>query len=96
MPKKAPNPAKNASMTRATAAKNGRRRQKKPRVTLRCTANIYAGPNERIIEFAFPGAVTRTGGLIAFRHLPDGEFLVDITALDAGVAVRVLGKGVSR
>jgi hypothetical protein len=77
-------------MTRATPAKRVRAPRNKPRVNVKCLANIYAGPNERIIAFSFPGAPNpSTGGLIAFRHLPDGQLLVEITRVDDGITVRV-------
>jgi hypothetical protein len=74
-------------MTRAIPAKRPRN---KPRVNLKCRANIFAGPTERIIEFSFPGAPSpSTGGLIAFRHMPDRQLIVEVTRVDAGVTVRV-------
>jgi hypothetical protein len=67
-----------------------KRPRNKPRVNLKCRANIYAGPAERIIEFTFPGSPNpSTGGLIAFRHLSDGQLVVEITRVDDGITVHV-------
>jgi hypothetical protein len=47
----------------------------KPKVTVNCVANRYAGPNERIIEFSAPNGA---GGLIALRIRNDGLIVVDV------------------
>lgn len=51
----------------------------------RQVANVYAGPEERILEFSSPNG----GGLIAFRLHQDGRLLVDVYRQDATVEVRV-------
>jgi len=58
----------------------------KPMVETNPVANRYAGPNERIVEYA-----TRSGkgGLIAFRETNDGQLLVDLYQHDAAVEIRV-------
>lgn len=62
----------------------------KPRVTKRCPANTQTGPNERIIEFSFPGTEASggytQGGLIAFRVI-DGVGYVEVYACDNEVVV---------
>lgn len=60
----------------------------KPRVIVKCVANAYTGPRERIIEFSNGGRRDNKGGLIAFRNLPDGTLLVNVYGCDKGVEVR--------
>ncbi len=56
----------------------------KPKVTLRCPANAYAGPNERIIEYSADGQ----GGLISFV-IGNGKLTVQLYRHDATVEIRV-------
>jgi hypothetical protein len=56
----------------------------KTRVTTRCVANTYTGPNERIIEFHHANG----GGLIAFFAHDDGTLSVDVYNTDDTVRVR--------
>ena len=55
----------------------------KPRVRLKCVANNYAGPNERIIEFSHNNG----GGLISLSPTDDGRLLVAVYNCDATVDV---------
>jgi hypothetical protein len=61
----------------------------KPTVMIRCVANVYAGPDERIVEFGngahHHGA--HRGGLIALRNLADGGLRVEVYRVDPGVDV---------
>lgn len=61
----------------------------KPRVSTKCVANGYTGPNERIVEFSSANG----GGLIAFRETPDGHLLISIYNCDSKV---IVGVGASR
>lgn len=59
----------------------------KPTVSLRNTANTYAGPDERIIEIGNgvhtdPG---HKGALISLRNLPDGTFRIEVYRADPGI-----------
>lgn len=55
----------------------------KPKISTRCPANQYAGPDERIIEFSFPNG---EGGLISFKM---GDHpIVDVYNCDQTVEVR--------
>ena len=54
----------------------------KPKVTLRCPADNYAGPDERIIEFSSSAG----GGLIAFQLYGD-ELVVYVHKEDPTVRV---------
>jgi len=54
----------------------------KPKVTLRCPADNYAGPDERIIEFSSSAG----GGLIAFLVNED-ELMVHVYHEDPSVRV---------
>ena len=61
----------------------------KPRVMTKCPANAYAGSDERIIEFTFPGTkgdVYAQGGLIEFRTL-NGVGYVEVYGCDMDVVV---------
>lgn len=62
----------------------------KPKVITKCPANVHASPNERIIEFTFPGTKAkggyRQGGLISFRVV-DGKGRVDVYNYDDEVKV---------
>lgn len=60
-------------------------RTHRPRVTLKCVADQYHGPNERIVEFM--GAHGKNGGLIAFHEGADGTLRVDVYRCDDGVIV---------
>lgn len=55
----------------------------KPRVTLKCPANVHTSPNERIIEFSFPDG---TGGLISFTTTTTGP-RVEVYRCDPSVVV---------
>jgi hypothetical protein len=55
----------------------------KPRVTTRCVANQYTGPNERTVEFSSRAG----GGLIALRDTSDGRLLVNVYRTDSTVDV---------
>lgn len=64
----------------------------KPAINMRCNADRYAAPNEKIIEVSSPGG----GCLISFRVLEDKHgagdsvsLLVDVYRADA--TVRVMG-----
>ena len=57
----------------------------KPRVNIRCVANQYAGPSERIVEF---GGENGAGGLISLRNMPDGKLVVELYRCDDTVEVR--------
>lgn len=57
---------------------------KKPSVTLKCPANQYTGPNERIVEFSFGNGM---GGLISLRELDNGKCRVEVYQTDEGVQV---------
>lgn len=61
----------------------------KPKVTLKCPANVHTGPNERIVEFTFPGTngdVYQQGGLISFRTY-NGVGYIDIYNCDRDVVI---------
>ena len=60
---------------------------RKPRVTVNCVANHYAGRGERIIEFFSDRA--QAGGLISIREADDGRLIVDVYRHDDAVEVRV-------
>lgn len=62
---------------------------RKPTVITSCVANAYTRENERIIEFSDREAGDPTGGLIAFRRLPNGKLLVNIYRCDPTVEVVV-------
>lgn len=53
---------------------------KKPKVILKCVANHYTGPEERIVEYSFgsDGKGGAYGGLILFRETSKGEFVVTL------------------
>lgn len=57
---------------------------RKPSAKLRCVANGYTAPNERVIEFSHPNG----GGLISLRATDDGRLIVEAYQLDAAVDVR--------
>ncbi len=56
----------------------------KPHVTARPTADTYAGPHERIVEFTGQNGL---GGLISIRNMDDGTVVVDVYRTDPGVTV---------
>lgn len=56
----------------------------KPRVLMKCPANVHTGKNERIIEFAFADG---TGGLISFRTSDDGSNVVNVYCTDPSITV---------
>ena len=61
----------------------------KPKVALKCPANMHTLPDERIIEFTFPGTqgdLYQQGGLISFRVI-NGVGYVDVYACDLDVVV---------
>ena len=59
----------------------------KPTVSLRCPANAYTGPGERIVEFSFPDG---SGGLISFRSIgPQATPTVELYRLDPAIKVAV-------
>lgn len=58
----------------------------RPRVTVKCVAQRYAGPDERIIEFTDPKL--NKGGLIRFWRADDGTLRLDIYRCDPGVVVQ--------
>lgn len=67
----------------------------KPRVTPNPTANQYAGPDERIVEYSDP--VTGLGGLISIhRDEEAGTLTVDLYRHDADVVIRVSQGEVTR
>ncbi len=57
---------------------------KRPSVTVKCVADRYHLPTERIVEFSFPSG---QGGLISFRVMPSGTDIVEIYRIDNGVHV---------
>ena len=59
---------------------------KKPRVTVNCVANRYAGAGERIVEFSFADG---TGGLVSFVQTILSNTVV-VYNVDPGVEVRVI------
>jgi len=59
---------------------------RRPRVTLKCPADRYAGAGERIVEFFDDG--TGKGGLISIRADAHGRLIVDVYRCDDGVTVR--------
>lgn len=61
--------------------------RKRPSVVVNCIADRYVSERraERIIEFSYPDG---SGGLISFRHTPDGVPLVEVYRTDG--AIRVL------
>lgn len=63
-------------------------KRKTVRVTTRCPANWYAGPQERVVEFSG----SKLGGLISFRELPDGGIRVEVYRADKGVIVHAGGQ----
>ena len=63
----------------------------KPKVTTKCVANTYSGPNERIIEFCDPDTDGPAGGLISFRRNIRGTLDVYVYRCDPGVNV-IVGK----
>lgn len=69
------------------------RSRRKPRVTLKCPANVHSGPTERIVEFSHicntaAGRVLR-GGLISFQELDNGRLNIQVYRLDPGIDVMV-------
>jgi hypothetical protein len=64
-----------------------RTRGNRTRVTVNCTADAYAAPGERIVEFKDDTA--DKGGLISFRRTDDGRLMVDVYRTDPGVVVRL-------
>ena len=58
----------------------------KPRVIKKCVANCYAGPHERIVEFADSRG---NGGLISLVQHEDGRLTVDVYRYGPRVEVRV-------
>ena len=59
---------------------------RKPRVIQNCVANRYAGPHERIVEFADSRG---NGGLVSFVEHEDGRLTVDVYGYGPRVEVRV-------
>jgi hypothetical protein len=63
---------------------------KRARITLRCPADQYSGPGERIIEFSFPSS---RGGLLAFKEpagskVDDGQqATIEIYRVDGDVRI---------
>jgi len=57
---------------------------KRPTVTLRCPADQYHSPGERIVEFSDSRG---RGGLISLRETDD-RLIVEVYRCDATVAVR--------
>lgn len=70
---------------------------RRPKVTLKCPADAFHGPNERTIEFSSPGPMNGGndigGGLINIRRTEDGEVRVCVYRTDPSVVVQV-GSGV--
>jgi hypothetical protein len=70
---------------------------RKPKIALKCPANVGTAPNERIIEFSCPSTPNDgndiSGGLINFRKLEDGKLYVCVYRTDLSVVVQV-GAGV--
>lgn len=62
----------------------------KPTVKLKCVANNYAAPNERIVE-VFDNK-TKHGCLISIRVSDDGTLIVEPYRGDGGTLVRVNGQ----
>ena len=68
----------------------------KPRVLTKCVANCHTSPNERIIEYSFPGSQARggyrMGGLICFRlyRKANGRVfpLIQLYRHDKGIQIR--------
>jgi hypothetical protein len=59
---------------------------RRPSVTLKCSADVYADKTrERIVEFSDP--VLGVGGLISFRRCDDGTLLVQAYRCDEKVQV---------
>ena len=52
----------------------------KPKVTLKCVADLHTGLNERIIEFSH--GHDGTGGLISFHVMEDGKLYVEVYRCD--------------
>ena len=59
----------------------------KPKVTLKCPANTYTRPDERIVEFSSRAAGRLAGGLIRFADLPSQRLLVNVYRCDKEVLV---------
>lgn len=65
-------------------------REPRPSVTVRCVADRYHSPRERIIEFHGGAAMGDGGGLISLRRHPSGHVFVDLYRLE-NVSVRLPG-----
>jgi hypothetical protein len=65
----------------------------KPRVIKKCVANCYAGPHERIVEFADSHG---NSGLISLFEHEDGRPTVDVGCYGPRVEVRVGDPAASR
>jgi hypothetical protein len=50
----------------------------KPRILTKCVAGSYAGRDERIAEFSFPGTEGPAGGLLSLGYWNDGRPLVTL------------------
>lgn len=62
---------------------------RKPRVIPNCVASHYQHPQERIIEFSFPGVDGLPGGLISFFHTSEGKLVVSLYQLDGPLDIYV-------
>lgn len=67
---------------------------RKPKVTLRCPANVGTSPNERIVEFSYVEKGQLYGGLISFFGTEHG-LRVYVYRYDPGVHVDFAGEPVS-
>jgi hypothetical protein len=63
------------------------KKNSKPRVTLNCPASHYAAPNERIIEYSFPGIDGNPGGLISLWEDSKGRPHISLYRHDAAIKI---------
>jgi hypothetical protein len=59
----------------------------KPSVKIKCVANAYTGPEERIVEFSAKTDHGLVGGLISLRINAEGALVVNVYNVDPGVIV---------
>lgn len=61
----------------------------KPKANLRCVANNYADPNERIVEVTNGArdSAKHKGALIGLRNMLDGTFRIEVYRADPGIKV---------
>lgn len=65
------------------------RKIQRPRVITKCVASHYQHPQERIVEFSFPGVDGLPGGLISLFHTTAGDLVVNLYALEGPMTIHV-------